>query len=191
MQYPVDLSDSLYISRHPTASLCYLPAEIQIQIHEYLTYPDLLALRLSSRYFYDTLETTIERRVDWLLKRKACKLPVPEYSSCRFGSDQDFCSNPEVARILRRRWLHLDCSYNGGCCHIVLEGGRCPGQQLVIRPQSTISCQLRCAISSGISGLFIRLYNVLPSSTNICFAALGALNTVLLSYANSSTMASN
>ena len=191
MQYPVELNNNLYIVPHPTASLRYLPAETQIQIYEYLAYPDLLALRLSSRYFYDTLETTIERRVNWLLERKACKLPVPEYSSCRFGSDQDFCSNPEVARILRRRWLHLDCSYNGGCCHIVLKGGRCPGERLMIRPQPTFSCQLRCAISSGTSGFLIRLHKMLSSLANIWFATLGAIIAKLIFNASPSTTVSS
>lgn len=116
---------------HP-AFLC-LPIEILHLVASNLTYPDLLAFTLCHPQFRNNhiIQTSKSSRVDWLLNRAKQQLPLPLQHQCRWSSDKEFVSNPEVIEILRRRNSHLECAdvfgrgrSNGHC--LVIEGQRCP-----------------------------------------------------------------
>lgn len=110
-----------------------LPTEIHLLITAKLPYPDLLSLTLTHPKFYNhpCIRTSKTARVDWLIDRTIRRLPLPTASKCRWSSDREFVSNPEVVRFLRRRRLHLECAEvfsrglsSGGC--LVLDGCICP-----------------------------------------------------------------
>ena len=172
--------DSSCIASFPVPSLPLLPAEIQNQILTQLSYPDLLCLKLSSSYFYYTIETTVHDRVDWLLDRTQRSLPIPQESKCLLGSDLEFCSNPEVDQILRRRWKHLECADYLGPCREVPGAKWCVGRLVEIEPRSSILRRIfhRCCIAGRDAGT--RIYSLLPSTANIWFAGLGAVAAMLL-----------
>jgi hypothetical protein len=85
-------------------SLPWLPAELQAMIIPHLTYPDLLALRLSHPHYYYNISTTVHQRVVWLIRRHHDGRTTAQASQCILKTDQEFLSNPEVRRILKEEW---------------------------------------------------------------------------------------
>lgn len=166
----------------PFPCLPLLPPEIQHQIFENLPYPDLLSLKLTNSYFYNTVETTVHDRADWLLDRAQRNLMIPRQSNCLLRSDAEFCSHPEVLQILRWRRKHLDCREPGGWCREVC-GVQCKNRWVTFTHPYRRS--MLYGISRGfcrrISALCAYLFNNVPSSTNIWFVVLGALIAIMVS----------
>lgn len=114
-------------------TLLELPPEIHFLISEKLAWPDLLALTLTHPHFRDhpLVHTSKTARVDWLIDRALHHLTLPSQGKCRWSSDREFVSNPEIGEILRRRRLHLECAEvcvkgrTEGIC-LVLDGQLCP-----------------------------------------------------------------
>ncbi|KAJ5294937.1 hypothetical protein N7508_009758 [Penicillium antarcticum] len=104
------------------SKLMTLPSELHIQISTYLSYPDALALKHSSRHFYSIVYTGVHLKVDWLLERFERKLECP-MEKCSFRTDESFC-NERVRRIMERRRWHLECRRSRGGC-VVVDGGTC------------------------------------------------------------------
>ncbi|KAL4937250.1 hypothetical protein BDV06DRAFT_203284 [Aspergillus oleicola] len=99
-----------------------LPPELHIQISSYLSYPDALALKHTSRHFYSFVYTGVHLKVDWLVERFERKLECP-MEKCSFRTDEAFC-NWRIRRIMERRRRHLECGRsNRGC--LVVEGRTC------------------------------------------------------------------
>ena len=112
-------------SPHALPSLPALPLEIQLQVSSYLSYPDALALKHTSRHFYHLVDTGVRLKVAWLIDRKRLRLDHPkEY--CSLKTDEAFCSSREIRRIMERRRRHGECK--GGACKVV-EGMSCGGQR--------------------------------------------------------------
>ena len=110
-------------------TLTSLPAEIQSIVISNLAYPDLLALRHTCQGFYDTINLTFNDRRDWLFERTGYGLPLP-LCNLIMKTDEQFCSNRDVKRILYRRRKHLECADHGtGSCLVVI-GDRCDGSDL-------------------------------------------------------------
>lgn len=104
-------------------NLMTLPSELHIQISKYLSYPDALALKHSSRHFYSIVNTGVRLKVDWLIERFEHKLECP-MEKCSFSTDESFC-NARVRGIMERRRWHLECHRVKGEC--LVNGGRtCP-----------------------------------------------------------------
>lgn len=103
-------------------NLMTLPSELHIQISTYLSYPDALALKHSSRHFYSIVYTGVHLKVDWLLERFERKLECP-MEKCSFRTDESFC-NGRVRRIMERRRWHLECRRARGGC-VVVDGETC------------------------------------------------------------------
>ncbi|KAJ5767316.1 uncharacterized protein N7511_004932 [Penicillium nucicola] len=103
-------------------NLMTLPSELHIQISTYLSYPDALALKHSSRHFYSIVYTGVHLKVDWLLERFERKLECP-MEKCSFRTDESFC-NGRVRRIMERRRGHLECRRARGGC-VVIDGETC------------------------------------------------------------------
>ena len=156
-----------------------LPAEIQDQIIKHLPYPDLLSLKLTNSYFYNTIETTVHDRADWLLDRAQRNLPIPRQSNCLLRSDVEFCSHPEVLQILRWRRKHLGCREPDSSCREVLGVGW-RHRWISSGRQQCIWQRLGRATSDLMSALGTRVSSTVPSSTNIWCAVLGALIATLI-----------
>ncbi|CAG7953593.1 unnamed protein product [Penicillium salamii] len=106
----------------PVTGLMTLPSELHLQISTYLSYPDALALKHSSRHFYSMVYTGVHLKVDWLVERFESRLECP-MEKCSFRTDESFC-NDRVRGIMERRRWHLECkSTEGGC--IVVDGQTC------------------------------------------------------------------
>ncbi|KAJ5624842.1 hypothetical protein N7510_001151 [Penicillium lagena] len=88
-------------------SLTTLPSELHIQITTYLSYPDALALKHTSRHFYRLVYTGVHLKVNWLVERFERKLECP-MEQCSFRTDESFC-NWRIRRIMDRRRRHLEC----------------------------------------------------------------------------------
>lgn len=77
------------------------------------------------------VRTSKTARVDWLIDRALHRLALPSHGQCRWSSDREFVSNPEIIEILRRRRKHLECAeihakgQTEGTC-LVLDGRLCP-----------------------------------------------------------------
>ncbi|KAJ5753083.1 hypothetical protein N7520_010000 [Penicillium odoratum] len=99
-----------------------LPSEIHMQITSFLSYPDALALKHTSRYFYDMVYTGVHLKVEWLVERFERKLECP-MEKCSFRTDESFC-NERVRQIMERRRWHLECRRVPGGCWVV-EGQTC------------------------------------------------------------------
>jgi hypothetical protein len=98
-------------SSEPGVSIASLPPEVHHMIASHLSYPDLLSLKLTDKYF-DTLispKLNVRLRVDWVRNRISQHLPVPKRGKLSFRNDSQFVSNAEVKLILRRRRKHLEC----------------------------------------------------------------------------------
>ncbi|KAJ5954138.1 hypothetical protein N7501_008417 [Penicillium viridicatum] len=109
-------------SQSTSANLMTLPSELHIQISTYLSYPDALALKHSSRYFYSIVFTGVRLKVDWLIDRFEHKLECP-MEKCSFSTDESFC-NGRVCGIMERRRWHLECQrVKGGC--LIVNGQTC------------------------------------------------------------------
>jgi hypothetical protein len=115
-------------SQHPSNSqftssnLTTLPSELHLQISTYLSYPDALALKHSSRHFYSIVNTGVRLKVDWLLERLERKLECP-MEKCSFSTDESFC-NGRVRGIMERRRWHLECRpVRNGC--LLVNGQTC------------------------------------------------------------------
>jgi hypothetical protein len=98
-------------------NLMTLPSELHIQISTYLSYPDALALKHSSRHLYPMVYTGVHLKVDWLLERFKNKLECP-MDNCSFRTDEVFC-NGRVRGIMERRRWHLECHREKGGCLVV------------------------------------------------------------------------
>jgi hypothetical protein len=85
-------------------SLPWLPAELQAMIIPHLTYPDLLALKLSHPHYYYNISTTVHDRVVWLIRRNHDGRTTAQASKCILKTDHEFLSNLEVRRILKEEW---------------------------------------------------------------------------------------
>jgi hypothetical protein len=131
------------------ASLLDLPVELLDPIVAQLPYPDLLSLKITCRYFHDSIHPTVRSRVSWLMSRTKLGLPILQSGSCDLKTDAGFCSNPEVQQILRNRWQHKECRN--------LRRGRC-----AINPDE--SCKMNRSLTAlanssnlvGLTGLFVR-----------------------------------
>lgn len=99
-----------------------LPTELHLHIASYLTYPDALALKHTSRYFYYLVYTGVHLKVDWLVERFELKLECP-MEKCSFRTDESFC-NWRIRRIMERRRRHLECRRTKGGC-LVIGGKTC------------------------------------------------------------------
>ena len=107
---------------HPHLRLMDLPPELHMHIASFLTYPDALALKHSSRHFYYLVYTGVHLKVDWFVERFERKLECP-MEKCSFRTDEAFC-NGRIRRIMERRRWHLECRrVPGGCC--VIDGQTC------------------------------------------------------------------
>ncbi|KAJ9209283.1 hypothetical protein DTO166G4_9124 [Paecilomyces variotii] len=99
-----------------------LPTELHLHIASYLTYPDALALKHTSRHFYYLVYTGVHLKVDWLVERFELKLECP-MEKCSFRTDESFC-NWRIRRIMERRRRHLECRRTKGGC-LVIGGKTC------------------------------------------------------------------
>ncbi|OXV07168.1 hypothetical protein Egran_05065 [Elaphomyces granulatus] len=106
---------------HPI-DLMGLPTELHLHIASYLSYPDALALKHTSRHFYAIVSTGVNMKVDWLIQRFERNLECP-MEQCSFRSDESFC-NWRIRRIMQRRRRHLECRAVAGGCFVV-EGRTC------------------------------------------------------------------
>ena len=116
------------------SALLGLPLELHELVAFHLPYPDLLALTLTHPVFYHhpTIKTSKVIRVEWLIDRASQRLPLPSQSRCRWSSDKEFVSHPEILDMIRRRRKHLDCAEyvaargprRASC--FVIEGQSCP-----------------------------------------------------------------
>ncbi|KAJ5515032.1 hypothetical protein N7463_004584 [Penicillium fimorum] len=104
------------------ASLMTLPSELHIQISTYLSYPDALALKHSSRHFYSIVYTGVRLKVDWFVERFEHKLECP-MEKCSFSTDESFC-NGRVRGIMERRRWHLECRRARNGC-LIVDGHTC------------------------------------------------------------------
>ena len=129
-------------SRRPSPSkpslLLDLPPEILIHhLLPYLSYPALLALRLSHPYFYyspllyPARAQAISMRVTWLLERsEAGNVLVPTKSgSVDAATDERFLANPQVRELLRKERHHSECRRNPNGCRVVM-GVTCGGPRM-------------------------------------------------------------
>lgn len=106
----------------PKYFLMGLPTELHFQISSYLSYPDALALKHTSRHFYSMVYTGVHLKVDWLVQRFEHKLECP-LEKCSFRTDEAFC-NRRIRRIMERRRRHWECPRRRGGC-LVIEGRTC------------------------------------------------------------------
>ncbi|EXJ57603.1 hypothetical protein A1O7_07951 [Cladophialophora yegresii CBS 114405] len=99
------------VQNHARITLTSLPPELHHMIASHLTYPDLLSLKLTDKYFSHlvTPKLHVRTRVRWVQSRHAQCLPVPMSTKLSFISDAMFVANDEVKTILRRRRQHLEC----------------------------------------------------------------------------------
>jgi len=72
-------------------TLADMPPEIHLLIANQLLYPDRLALKHASRYFYWIVDTGVKVKVDWLVWRRMLHLKCPNHVRCDLGSDLKFC----------------------------------------------------------------------------------------------------
>ncbi|QKX61777.1 uncharacterized protein TRUGW13939_08933 [Talaromyces rugulosus] len=75
-----NINDETCVSPHtdPSAkNLMDLPTELHIHISSFLSYPDALALKHTSRLFYLVVDTGVELKIDWLVERFERKLECP------------------------------------------------------------------------------------------------------------------
>ncbi|KGO38967.1 hypothetical protein PEX1_007400 [Penicillium expansum] len=118
----MEISNSPSGSQSTSTNLMTLPSELHIQISTYLSYPDALALKHSSRHFYSMVFTGVRLKVDWLIERFEHKLECP-MEKCSFSTDESFC-NGQVCGIMERRRWHLECRrVRGGC--LLVNGQTC------------------------------------------------------------------
>lgn len=70
-----------------------LPTELHLQISQYLSYPDALALKHTNQHFYAIVYTGVHLKVEWLIERRLLHLDWPHDKSCELGSDTRFCKS--------------------------------------------------------------------------------------------------
>lgn len=68
-----------------------LPSELHVEIAKYLIYPDALALKHTSSYFYSFVETGVRLKVDWLVRRQLLSLTGPSGAKVSMRTDEEFC----------------------------------------------------------------------------------------------------
>ncbi|KAL8665536.1 MAG: hypothetical protein Q9202_002241 [Teloschistes flavicans] len=110
----------------PPTTLLTLPPELLALIPPLLPYPDALALKHTSRLFYNTIPTSVPLRVAWLLSRHARGLPCPR-KKCILLTDEAFCGSGggQVRDLMQRRRRHEECGWDGkGGCEVVV-GEKC------------------------------------------------------------------
>ncbi|KAJ5901812.1 hypothetical protein N7495_002340 [Penicillium taxi] len=116
-------SDTVTVkSRSNHTNLMDFPAELQLEIASYLTYPDALALKHTCSYFYALVYTGVHLKVDWFVERFEHKLECP-MEKCSFRTDEAFC-NARIQHIMERRRWHLECRRIPGGCWVI-EGNTC------------------------------------------------------------------
>lgn len=141
----------------PHFRLMDLPTELHLQVSSYLTYPDALALKHTSRRFYSFVYTGVHLKVDWLVERFERKLECPmEECSCR--TDEAFC-NWRIRRIMERRRRHLECPRKRRGC-TVIEGRTC--QKDLLPTWLKRQGRMKLLKNAGNEGLFytVALYNL-------------------------------
>lgn len=105
-----------------------LPSELLLLIPQHLLWPDLLALKHTHPFFYHSVQTTLQDRVEWLIDRGAHDLPFPR-GGLILKSDELFCRNTDIRDFIRRRRRHLDCltvSAGSGRCLVLGDNVLCP-----------------------------------------------------------------
>jgi hypothetical protein len=120
-----NINDETCVSPQTDPSAKYLmdlPTELHIHISSFLSYPDALALKHTSRLFYSVVDTGVELKIDWLVERFERKLECP-MEKCSFRTDASFC-NWRIKRIMDRRRRHLECRPGKGGCFVV-DGRSC------------------------------------------------------------------
>ncbi|KAI0404538.1 F-box domain-containing protein [Xylaria palmicola] len=73
------------------ASLAGLPTELHLHITQYLSYPDALSLKHTSRHFYYLVDTGVKLKVAWLMERRSLHLDCLNDRRCDLRSDLRFC----------------------------------------------------------------------------------------------------
>ena len=76
-------------SKKPT--MATLPPELHLLISSFLTYPDALSLKHTSRHFYSLVYTGVNLKIEWLIERRRLHLDCPHDKKCELGSDMRFC----------------------------------------------------------------------------------------------------
>ena len=127
---------------HTTTSpstLTTLPAELHLQISTNLLYPDILALKHTSRHFYTTIPTNVPLRVEWLIDRHIRGLACPMQDGrngsgvggkCVLRTDASFVngSGGQVRRLMASRRRHEECREGVlGGCEVFGGRGMCTG----------------------------------------------------------------
>ena len=74
----------------PPITLTDLPTELHLAISQYLTYPDALSLKHTSRHFFHLVDTGVKLKVAWLVERHSLHLECPNHC-CDLRSDRQFC----------------------------------------------------------------------------------------------------
>ncbi|KUJ16947.1 uncharacterized protein LY89DRAFT_585731 [Mollisia scopiformis] len=107
------ISTAEAIEKEKKISLMDLPTELHLQIASYLTYPDALSLKHTSRHFYGFVYTGVNLKVEWLIKRRILHLDCPHDRGCELGSDMRFCRG-SVRLLMKRRREHGECETREG-----------------------------------------------------------------------------
>lgn len=148
-----------------------LPAELLSAITEQLPYPDSLSLKLSCRYFNDSIEITVKRRVGWLISRSGQGLPVPVMNKLNLKTDAGFCSSPEVRGFLLHRRKHWECHvYSSGIC-LVNGTLTCPEASCSTR-RTRAALQSKKAMLSHIGTRIEQVYLLLQNNTHVLLVFL-------------------
>jgi len=87
---PAKSKKMVHPEQHKIA-LMDLPTELHLQIASYLTYPDALSLKHTSRHFYGFVYTGVNLKIEWLIERRRLHLDCPHDKGCELGSDMQFC----------------------------------------------------------------------------------------------------
>ncbi|KAI1421967.1 F-box domain-containing protein [Xylaria sp. FL1777] len=106
------------------ASLTGLPTELHLLIAKYLTYPDALSLKHTSRHFFYLVDTGVRLKVAWLKERRSLDLECLNDRHCDLRSDLRFCRG-SVKLLMQRRREHLECESRPGLGCLVFGAASC------------------------------------------------------------------
>lgn len=128
-----------------TTTLNTLPQEIQGMIIQHLLYPDALALKHTNRKYYDTINTGINLKVEWLISRIETNLPCPTKRPCNFDSDRSFCASTGMSELMQKRRQHAECdNHPAGRGCLVLDTKICAYKKSgIARSRALIHSRLR------------------------------------------------
>ena len=138
-----------------------LPVEIHLAVIDDLAWPDRLALKHSSSYFYGLVNNNVQQRVTWLLS-----LPPPRYGVQQLSrpgqhhselrvdltTDAKFCQSEVIQESLRQWRRHVVCQLNED--KQSLSSGpqrRCFCFQTLVTPKYR---HRSCAVSMRVRALF-------------------------------------